>query len=220
MKTNNTAEKTPILTRTDLLTGLLCLAGMIPGLVCYNRLPDSIPVHWNIHNQPDNWANRNFVIFALPLLMIVLHLICCAADHHRGRKDSAPPAMNAIVRLIIPVITLVLECVTVLFVLNLFTNIGLVCCVLLGIMLVIIGNYLPKTRPNRTIGIRLPVTLRSEEVWRRTHRLAGWVEVIGGIADIILAFMGLIVPAAVVIFVAALLPIPAAYIINARVSSN
>lgn len=219
MKNNNTDSR-KILTRNDLLTGLLCLLGMIPGLVCYNRLPDTIPIHWGIDNQPDNWAGKNFVIFVMPLLMLALHLLCCAADNLLGQKDSTPKALHSLVRLTVPVLTVFIECVTMLAVMNHLSDVGRVVLVLLGVMFIFIGNYLPKTRPNRTVGIKLPVTLRNEEVWRRTHRLAGWLEVIGGILTIALAFMGLTAPAAVVVFVAALLPIPCAYVIDARVKKE
>ncbi len=42
-----------------------------------------------------------------------------------------------------------------------------------GVVFIVIGNYLPKTRYNFVIGIRTPWTLSNEEVWDRTHRLAG-----------------------------------------------
>ena len=59
---------------------------------------------------------------------------------------------------------------------------------LLGVSLVAIGNYLPKCQQNYTIGIKIPWTLNSEENWNRTHRLAGFVWVMGGIIMILSAF--------------------------------
>ena len=52
---------------------------------------------------------------------------------------------------------------------------------LIGILFIIIGNYLPKCRQNFTMGVRLPWTLASEENWNRTHRLAGKLWIIGGL---------------------------------------
>lgn len=45
----------------------------------------------------------------------------------------------------------------------------------LGLMFAAIGNYFPKCRPNRTVGIRISWTLGSEENWNATHRFAGKV---------------------------------------------
>jgi hypothetical protein len=52
---------------------------------------------------------------------------------------------------------------------------------LIGVVFIIIGNYMPKCRPNRTIGIKIKWTLANEENWERTHRLAGKVWVIAGV---------------------------------------
>ena len=53
--------------------------------------------------------------------------------------------------------------------------------VLLGLMFVMVGNYMPKCRQNHTIGIKITWTLRNEENWNKTHRFAGRVWVIGGV---------------------------------------
>ena len=52
---------------------------------------------------------------------------------------------------------------------------------MLGLLFLIIGNYLPKARQNYTIGIKIPWTLANEENWNRTHRLAGYLWMICGI---------------------------------------
>jgi uncharacterized membrane protein len=50
-----------------------------------------------------------------------------------------------------------------------------------GVMFMVIGNYMPRIRPNWIAGIRTPWTLSSERVWRETHRLGGRVFVLGGL---------------------------------------
>ena len=60
-----------------------------------------------------------------------------------------------------------------------------------GLLFLILGNYLPKIRQNRTMGIRLPWTLASGENWTRTHRLAGFLWVAGGLLLILLTLLGL-----------------------------
>ena len=59
-----------------------------------------------------------------------------------------------------------------------------------GLLFVIIGNYLGKTSKNFFLGIRTPWTLASDEVWSRTHRLAGKCWVIAGIALIVCSTLG------------------------------
>ena len=63
--------------------------------------------------------------------------------------------------------------------------------------------YLPKCKQNHTVGIRLPWTLNSEENWNKTHRLGGWVMVIGGLVTIATSFFGIIwLPVAILLAVA------------------
>ena len=59
----------------------------------------------------------------------------------------------------------------------------------MGLMFAIIGNYLPKTKMNATVGIKIATAYSSEENWNATHRFAGKVWVIGGIAIIFSALL-------------------------------
>jgi uncharacterized membrane protein len=62
-------------------------------------------------------------------------------------------------------------------------------CVAVGAMLVLTGNQLGKSRSMYMMGIRTPWTLASEEVWIRTHRLAGKLMVAAGLLAILLALL-------------------------------
>ncbi|MBV8490241.1 MAG: SdpI family protein, partial [Candidatus Eremiobacteraeota bacterium] len=84
--------------------------------------------------------------------------------------------------------------------------------VLVGALLVLIGNYLPKIRKNFFLGIRTPWTLASDEVWLRTHRFGGWVFTIGGIAIVIFGLLGSALPMVVVLVAVALAPIAYSFV--------
>ena len=60
---------------------------------------------------------------------------------------------------------------------------------LVGILFIVIGNYLPQCKPNYFVGIKTPWTLSNEEVWRKTHRFSGKVFVILGIIMILSVFV-------------------------------
>ena len=62
--------------------------------------------------------------------------------------------------------------------------------VFMGLLFVIIGNYMPKCKQSYTIGIKIPWTLNSEENWNRTHRFAGWLWFIGGLGMMATGFIG------------------------------
>ena len=54
--------------------------------------------------------------------------------------------------------------------------------VLIGILFIVLGNYLHKVKQNYSIGLKHPWTLNDEENWNRTHRFGAWVFIIAGIA--------------------------------------
>ena len=71
------------------------------------------------------------------------------------------------------------------------SRIEIVVPLLTGILLLVIGNYLPKTKQSYTMGIKLPWTLQSEENWTRTHRLSGFLWVLCGLVMIPLSLLRL-----------------------------
>lgn len=52
----------------------------------------------------------------------------------------------------------------------------------IGLLFIILGNYFGKIKPNYFVGIKTPWTLASEDVWNKTHRMAGPYWVGGGLA--------------------------------------
>jgi uncharacterized membrane protein len=103
---------------------------------------------------------------------------------------NATPQLQYISRFIIPILGIMTQCLIILYVLNDGINVGKVITVVLGIIFLLIGNYLPKCKQNYTIGIRLPWTLADEVNWRKTHRMAGILMVALSILIIIISLAG------------------------------
>lgn len=61
----------------------------------------------------------------------------------------------------------------------------------LGVLFLVMGNYMPKIRPNHTLGVRTPWTYASEENWRYTHRVTGFAWVIAGFLTLALSLLRL-----------------------------
>jgi uncharacterized membrane protein len=60
---------------------------------------------------------------------------------------------------------------------------------LVGLILVIVGNILPRLRPNSALGIRTRWTLRDQSVWMKTHRAGGYLVFIFGLTLIVWTFI-------------------------------
>jgi uncharacterized membrane protein len=59
----------------------------------------------------------------------------------------------------------------------------------IALLFILLGNFMTKLRPNYFIGIRTPWTLESNEVWTKTHRVAGRLMVMGGCLMLVLCWV-------------------------------
>jgi uncharacterized membrane protein len=173
-----------------IVASLVMLLPILAGLALWNKLPDQVPFHWNIHGEVDNWVSRTMAVFFIPLLMLAMHWVCAIAASVDPKSKNYHPKSITLVLWICPVLNLVIHTLIYATALGYTINIGMVMCLLLGVLFIFIGNLLPKMRQSYTMGIKLPWTLNNEENWNKTHRLAGKVWVAGGIVILITALWG------------------------------
>lgn len=181
--------------RTDLLglivSGGACLLPMILSAALYSRLPAQIAVHWDSAGNPDGYAHKAFAAFGLPLLLLGIHLITLLSIRNDPKRANASAAIKKAAMWIIPVMSLIITPVTLFIALGINIPISLIVPALVGLLFILLGNYLPKCRQNYTIGIRLPWTLHDADNWNKTHRLAGYLFIAGGIVIIAGTFLSL-----------------------------
>ncbi len=183
---------------------LLIIGMFIIGIITYNYLPDKIIIHWNIQGEPDNYMSKLPGTFFPPLLAIgvyILMLYTPLIDPRSQNYAMFKKGYRYIRRGVIFFLG-VLYIVSLLYNLGYKIDIGKVVSLGLGILFIIIGNYLPQVRHNYFVGIKAPWTLADEEVWRKTHRLGGKLFVAGGIAILISLFLSASIRFGVVIGVA------------------
>ena len=172
------------------ITSIVLLSPVLAGVILWNQLPEQMPTHWNAAGEIDGWSSKPFAIFGLPLLMLAIHWICALGTSADPKKDNHPSKVVHLVLWIVPVLSVVLHAVTYAAALGKEVRMEMVMPIVIGLVLAIVGNYLPKCKQNYTIGIKLPWTLSSEENWNKTHRFAGRLWVICGIVIILTGFFG------------------------------
>ena len=178
--------------RTVLITSLLCLIPAFAGALLWNRLPASLPVHWNTAGQPDSFTSKPFAVFGVPCLILLVHLICARVTYIDPKRASVPMRILRLVLWICPVVSLIAALLTYSAAFNISIDVNMVVTVFVGLLLICIGNVLPETPPNYTIGIKLPWTLADEDNWHATHRLAGPLWILAGFLLLTTALLGLL----------------------------
>lgn len=195
-----------MLTKTDIFAAILTLCAIIPGFVMYNKLPEKVATHFNFSNEPDSYMPKLAAIVVIPVFLAVLEIICCLITSTDKRTENSRKA-NTMVRFMIPVLSFVMEGMIILYALEKLTNIGAVAGLFISVLLIVIGNYMPKTRQNSFIGIKTPRTLSDERIWDKTHRFAGFVWTIGGIVLLPVFLLGMYIPALILMTVVIMIPV-------------
>lgn len=126
-----------------LVTSLVILAPILYGVSVYNQLPARMVTHWGFNDQPNGWMTRPMVVFGLPCLMLLIHLVAVGATYHASAKGRPAPRMERVVAWIFPVITIVAYTITIRYGLGKTIDIRLWTVIMVAAILIFIGNYLP-----------------------------------------------------------------------------
>ena len=164
-----------------ILSSVVILLPMAFGLIVWDKLPEVMPIHWGGDGKADGLGGPFVVVFVLPLILLAVHWLCLFFTRYDNRGKEQSKKVVGMVYWIIPLISLFAGGVMYAAAFEYTLHMGAYVALLMGIMFILMGNYMPKCRPNRTIGIKIKWTLANEENWERTHRLAGKVWVIAGV---------------------------------------
>lgn len=199
---------------------LLCLLPILLGLYLWNDLPAEVPTHFDINNNPNGYSDKAFAVFALPCIMAGLDALCLFGLRTDPKAHKQSKVLAHIMLWFIPALSCVLMPICLFAALGKKIDIALFCQIMFGVLFIVIGNYLPKCRQNYTMGIKLPWTLHDEDNWNYTHRLGGFVWVLGGIAALINAWIGSAIVFFVIIFLMIGIPTVASYCYERRHKSD
>lgn len=198
------------------ISTLACMLPMLLGVIMYTRLPEQLPTHWNVQGEIDGYSSKNFALFGLPFILVVVNIICQFAILADPKRENYSGKLQSLVIWMLPVLSLMIQIITIVVGLGHKLDVTAILTLFVGVLLIAMGNYLPKCKQNYTIGYKLPWTLDDEENWNKTHRLAGWLMVLCGILVILSVPLQLVVPAMIVVLVIALVPAVYSYVLYAK----
>lgn len=188
------------------------------SLAFYSRLPERVPTHWNGAGEVNGYSSRLMACFGIPgfmLLMAVVINFAYMADPKRA-NIARSRELKQITRWFIVILAVLVQCITMLSGVGVGLNVGLLTSVPIAILFIVIGNYMPKCKQNYTLGIKLPWTLADEDNWNRTHRLAGYVWTLGGLAMLAFGLVGRSGPYFAIVVAIILIPTVYSYVLWKR----
>ncbi len=199
-----------------ILTCFLTCLPLFIGLLLWDRLPEQMATHFGADNVANGWSSKPFTVIGMPLLLTALHLFTILITLNDPKKKNIGGKIFSFIFWIIPAVSLICCLSTYAYALGLPVNIGLIVNLMLGIVFIVLGNYMSKNHQNYTIGIRLPWTLDSSENWNRTHRLASVLWVLAGIAILANSFFQSTAVLFLVIIAASVIPAVYSFILHTK----
>jgi uncharacterized membrane protein len=177
-----------------IFSGAVVGAMTVLSVWAWTQLPAGaqIPIHWGLDGRVDGYAPREIGVFLLPLLTAGIAALLAVIPRFEPRRANLERSRKAYAAIWIAVVSLLgaVHALSIALALGAALDMSRLILIGAGLVLVVIGNYLPKVRPNYLMGIRTPWTLASDLSWVRTHRLGGRIFVIEGLALIALGLVG------------------------------
>ncbi len=206
--------------RKELIIILLTALPIIYLLVNWSVLPDRLPVHFDGNGEPNGYGSKLVFIF-LPLGLYLLLIVVPFIDPRKSNYELFSSTYFKI-RIILSAFLGLLNTVVIYNELHGISKIGSFVPISVFILFTLLGIYMGNISPNYFVGIKVPWTLNNDEVWIRTHKLAGKLWFWGGILGIVSLFF--VKNAALVmlpiIIVITVVPIVYSYIIYQKIANQ
>ena len=194
-----------------ILTSIVILFPILWGVTIWSQLPNQIPIHFNLVGQANNFQSKPLAVFGLPLFLLLVHLFVIFVTARDSKNRTMNEKMVKVIYWLTPIVSLSVSYLIYTKALGSMTNPSIFASALLGLIFVMMGNYMPKLKVNHTVGIRLPWTLQSEDNWHKTHRLAGKLWVLGGLILLLDAGLPFAAPYVMGVVILSIVFIPVMY---------
>lgn len=162
-----------------IITSIACLLPILLGLVFFKELPENIAIHFDVNSNPDNYFPKTIFIFGMPLIMLLLQLICCIIADLADKNTEANKKVTTIFKWIIPTLSIIMYVITIMYSLGNKIDIRKAVMCIIGVLFIIMGNYLPKTVGNS----RFP-GIKNESLKKKLLKISAYFLILDGILSL------------------------------------
>lgn len=192
---------------------IIPIVSLLISAAVYPSLPEQIPVHFGFNGVPDNYAGKWFV-FVIPLISALLTFVAefMPKIDPKGHNYEKFPKAYQLIHWLVNLVLCGCNIFIIIYSLGYEFNVGYLAGPMVGIMFIILGNYMPKFKQSFFCGIKTPWALADEENWYKTHRFGGKLWVIGGVLFMAFPFLPhSYLPAVMIVLVLVLAFVPYLY---------
>jgi uncharacterized membrane protein len=168
--------------REEWLQVLLLALPVLSALAALPFATNRVPMQWGLDGRVNWYAPKEWGLLVMPVTMVltfglVFWLESRDPARHREADGTLSPHGRATrsIRLGISVMLAAVSLIQISAALGRHPDVSRLIPSLVALLIAFLGNFFGKLKPNRYAGIRVPWTLNSENVWRITHRISGWI---------------------------------------------
>ncbi|MBQ8057574.1 MAG: SdpI family protein [Ruminococcus sp.] len=182
----------------EVLYKILTRLPLAVTLTSFLFMPDEVPVHFGINNHVDRWGSK-YELLILPFVTIVIGIVFLLIARHLDKKeDNGSNNYNVMTTIGIAILGL-FNILTYYILYIAFTQVQdldslkidmlSLLTFTFGIVFIIIGNVVPKTKKNHFLGLRTKWSMSSEEAWKKSQRFGGYALIITGLITIVFSLV-------------------------------
>ena len=183
---------------------ILAMIPMVVTGIVLQFFPDEIPMHHDLAGNTDRWGNKTeSFIFPVVILFATLfwYLFVLAYEKKAAKaktdKEQMEAGSSAKLLCIVGISQAVMFGIMHYFILyssyvqadtgssRATIDIAKVSCILCGILLIVIGNYLMKAKKNAVVGVRTAWSMYNDDTWRKSNRFGAIALIITGLLTIV-----------------------------------
>lgn len=160
-----------------LITNIIIFIPLIVGIIVWDRLPDTLPMHFDFRGRVDSYSGKMFGLLFGPLFSFIIYwffLFLIVLDSKKNKKSIIENTIiMKVIMSIMPLLSLYIGYLVYGVALELSLNPNMISLIFLGIVYIVIGGCLHDSEPNGVFGVRFPWTVSDADNWIKTNRLTG-----------------------------------------------
>ncbi|MBX4262096.1 SdpI family protein [Clostridium estertheticum] len=201
---------------------ILIFLGFVIGVYFYPSLPSRIPIHWSQNGQINGYGSKFFGAFGAAITNLGMYLLFIVLPYIDPKRKNyeAFQATYQYLKYLLIIFFLGIEAYALLIATGTIVNKPDFTQIMISLLFILLGNVMGRFKYNYFVGIKTPWTLANEEVWRKTHRMAAPIWVIGGIVNLLLTVTGTTfngIFSMIIVAVIVIVPIAYSYIIYQKI---
>lgn len=204
----------------NLICAVLVIIAAIASVLAYPNMSEQVPTHWNAAGEVDGYSGKLTAVLIGPLGALFMWgiMLLIPVISPKGFRTTEFSGVLNIIQVVLVAFMIAIGGMIIAAGFGHEPSVNRIVPVAIGVLLIVLGNYMGKIRKNFFIGIRTPWTLASDEVWAKTHRLGGYLFVAAGVAIVAMTLFGFGIEAILFTTIpAALIPVVYSFIAYRRI---